>query len=97
MPYSDGGSHTTPLDAAKAWIVNIVPLQKKYGIKVGLPATANAAGSKEWLDDFLRTCGDLLGGASHGNQTNCTFDFVSLHHFGGFLDLVSSIGEYRTR
>lgn len=97
MTYKNGGSQTAPLDAAKAWVLNIIPLQKEFGIKAGLPATATASGGIAWIDEFLQLCSTFVTEDLDGPPTNCTFDFVSLHHFGSFEDLASTIGQYTAR
>lgn len=95
MPYTVGGSQTAPRDAALAWISNITPLQKEFGIKAGLPATATASGGMKWLDQFLHNCTNFM--FQDGTTAVCNFDFVSIHHYGSFEDLASTIGEYSAK
>lgn len=95
MGLQDGGSEIEPYLAAKAWVNNIVPLQKKYGIRAGLPATASASKGFPWLDKFLTHCSEML--SANGTKQDCPYSFVALHHVGDFFSMVGSINEYTAR
>ncbi|KAK1749771.1 alkali-sensitive linkage protein 1 [Echria macrotheca] len=90
-PFKYGGSNMDPDVAAEVWVRNLEPL-RAMGIRVGLPACTGAPSGLAWLKLFLNSCSKVL---SNGGPTrNCTFDFVTLHWYGGFEGLASHMGEY---
>ncbi|KAI1819395.1 glycosyl hydrolase catalytic core-domain-containing protein [Xylaria intraflava] len=86
-----GGSGIAPAKAAQVWVDNIIPLQKK-GVAAGLPACTGATTGIPWLQEFLGNCSALI--STGGTQTNCSYDFVTLHWYGNFEGLASHMGEY---
>lgn len=81
-----GGSGIDPAFGAQVWVNNIVPLQK-MGIRAGLPTPSGSMNRIPWLRQFLGNCSQIFG-------QDCTYDFVTLHWYGGFEGLASHIGEY---
>ncbi len=78
MPFTSGGSEMLPAIAAKAWVLNILPLREEHGIKVGLPVMGSDSNAHDWLDPFLANCTKV------NKKKPCGFDFVTLHSFGDF-------------
>lgn len=90
-PFQWGGSNIDADVAAQAWVSNIEPL-RAMGIRVGLPACTGAPSGLAWLKFFLESCSKVL--SDGGPTKNCTYDFVTLHWYGGFEGLASHMGEY---
>lgn len=89
-PYDWGGSQITPTNAARAWIADFVPLQKR-GVKIGLPAVSGSPDGLVWLEQFIGNCTNLLIQKGAGSQ--CPYDFLPVHWYDNFEGLQSHINE----
>ncbi|KIW10022.1 hypothetical protein PV08_11798 [Exophiala spinifera] len=88
---SDGGTNTSPRDAAKAYLDFLAPLREEpYNLKVSLPSTSGSASGLTWLSNFNKTCHSL--NSTHG----CPFDFIATHFYGPFSGLTSWLGNLHT-
>lgn len=91
MPEQWGGANVPARLGAEIWASAIPPL-RRMGIKAGLPATAGTQESFTWLEHFLANCSEIL--SQHGEEKNCTYDFVPFHHYGDFESLASAFGQF---
>ncbi|RYC54325.1 hypothetical protein CHU98_g11884 [Xylaria longipes] len=89
-PYEWGGSQIKPVNAARAWIADFVPLQQK-GVKIGLPAVSGSSDGLVWLEQFIGNCTDLM--AQKGASSKCPYDFLPVHWYDNFGGLQSHINE----
>ncbi|KAK4231437.1 alkali-sensitive linkage protein 1 [Podospora fimiseda] len=90
-PYSWGGSNMDVQTAAEVWVRNIEPL-REMGLRVGLPACTGASTGINWTRNFVKACNDRI--SQGGLAKNCSFDFITLHWYGGFEGLASHMGQY---
>ena len=76
-----------PLIAARSWINNAIPLQKR-GIKVGLPIVGDPY---SWVDPFLKNCSALLAKKqrkrAEDKAPECKFDFMPITSYGNMTVL----------
>jgi hypothetical protein len=86
LSYEHGGSQLKPAEAAQSWVRNLLPLRKKFGIKLGLPVVGDPRGG--WVDPFLKNCSAL------NEDKECEFDFVPLHAFGHFGVLKDQVSKF---
>ncbi|KAJ9627400.1 hypothetical protein H2204_009811 [Knufia peltigerae] len=85
---SDGGSNTSPSDAAKAYLDFVAPLREEpYNLKISWPSTSGSASGLTWLSNFNKTCHGL--NSTHG----CPYDFLATHFYGPFSGLASWLGN----
>jgi hypothetical protein len=93
-PYEWGGSNMAPGEAARYWIDNFLPL-RKLGVKISLPVMMGAQPEPSaWILPFLGNCSRLLTEDNGGTPSNCTFDFVPVHAYGAFGDLLGKISIF---
>ncbi|KAI0481909.1 glycoside hydrolase family 128 protein [Xylaria cf. heliscus] len=90
FPHEWGGSQIAPIDAARGWIADFIPLQQK-GLKIGLPAVSGSPDGLVWLEQFIGNCTNLL--AQKGAGSECPYDFLPVHWYDNFGGLQSHINE----
>jgi hypothetical protein len=91
-PYKWGGSNLEPALAARAWVRNLLPLQK-MGVKVSLPSVMGSADPLEWVTPFLANCSEIISRGMN-ETTNCTYDFLSVHVYGDMVELTSRLTKF---
>ncbi|KAH8164324.1 hypothetical protein CIB48_g3936 [Xylaria polymorpha] len=90
FPIEWGGSQIAPADAAHAWVVDFVPLQKK-GVRLGLPAVSGSPDGLVWLEQFNGNCSQIMAQNGAGNE--CPYDFLPVHWYDNFGGLQSHVNE----
>lgn len=88
-----GGSCVPAQAAAEAWVTQMQPLKRDFGVQLGAPAVTGAPTGFTWLQQFFTACAALTANSTNPNGTACEVDFIPVHWYGNFEGLASHIGQ----